>query len=60
MIVCDIGAVADPDLRVIDALARVRLAAARLGFAFRLQGVNPALEDLLELVGLGDVLPFED
>jgi hypothetical protein len=60
VIVCDVGAVADPDLRVVDALARVRLASGRLGFAFRLSGSNPELGDLLGLLGLRDVLPFDD
>jgi anti-anti-sigma regulatory factor len=60
VIVCDVGGVVDPDLRVVDALARVRLAAERLGFEFRLHGSNPELEDLLDLAGLRDVLPFED
>lgn len=59
VIVCDVGAVAHPDLRTVDALARLKLGADRLGFSLRLRGPNSELEDLLDLVGLHDVLPIE-
>ena len=44
------------DLGVIDALARWRLAAQRLGWSIRLEHASPELARLLDLVGLGQVL----
>jgi anti-anti-sigma regulatory factor len=60
VVVCEVGALKDPDLRTVDALARVQLAAWRLGLVFRLRGRNPELEDLLDLCGLRDVLLMEE
>jgi hypothetical protein len=42
-----------PDMAVIDALARRRLAAQRIGARMCLRDVSPALAELLELAGLG-------
>ncbi|MEV6730001.1 MULTISPECIES: STAS domain-containing protein [unclassified Streptomyces] len=47
---CDVGAVTAPDLGVVEALARLRLAAR--GRAFRVTGARPELRALLDLVGL--------
>ena len=45
--------VRDPvDLGLVDQLARLQLAARRLGCAIELRGACPELLDLLELVGL--------
>ena len=45
--------VRDPvDLGLVDQLARLQLAARRLGCAIELRGACPALLDLLDLVGL--------
>ncbi|MEA2704847.1 MAG: hypothetical protein QOJ69_2204 [Actinomycetota bacterium] len=41
-----------PDLSVVDALARLQLAARRLGCAIRLRDVSSELAELLDLVGL--------
>jgi hypothetical protein len=49
-----------PDLVVIDALARLALAARRLGGAIRLRSANPSLVSLISFVGLDDVLVVED
>jgi hypothetical protein len=46
-----------PDLAVVDALARLQLAARRYGCSIRVHGTGPDLGALLELVGLADVLP---
>jgi len=41
-----------PDLDTVDALARLQLAAQRLGFSIRLDEVQPQLGELLDLAGL--------
>jgi hypothetical protein len=42
-----------PDLTVVDRLARMQVAAKRLGCAIRLVGPSDELASLLDLVGLG-------
>jgi ABC-type transporter Mla MlaB component len=55
VVVCDVeGAAADAV--TIDALARLGLAARRHGYQVRLRGTSAELRDLLEFVGLADVL----
>jgi hypothetical protein len=44
------------DLRVVDELARLHLAARRLGCTIRLRQVCPGLCELLDLVGISEVL----
>jgi ABC-type transporter Mla MlaB component len=56
--VCDVGALVEPDVAAVDALARLQLAARRSGCRIALQGMAPALGDLLELMGLTEVLPW--
>ncbi|MFK0223156.1 STAS domain-containing protein [Streptomyces vinaceus] len=51
---CDAGAVTVPDLGVVEALARLRLAAR--GRPLRVVGASPALRALLGLVGLLQLL----
>jgi hypothetical protein len=51
-IVCDVGALAEADLRTIDLLARLRLTARRHGFELRLRGVSQELQELIVFVGL--------
>jgi hypothetical protein len=48
-----------PDLALVDSLARLQLGARRRGGRLRLRNVNPELRGLLELVGLADVLALE-
>ncbi|GAA2487093.1 STAS domain-containing protein [Streptomyces gobitricini] len=55
-VVCDVGGVARPGLTAVDALARLRLTAGRLGHRMAVQGAGPELRMLLELVGLADLL----
>lgn len=57
VVLCDVGAVARPDLAALNALARLRLHAVRAGAALRLWRAGPRLRLLLELTGLGEVLP---
>lgn len=45
-----------PDLALVDELARMELAARRLGSSVRLRDPGPRLLGLLDLVGLGDVV----
>ncbi len=44
--------VAQPDLGVIDELARLQLAARRLGYTIRLRNACAGLSELLDLAGL--------
>jgi len=44
------------DLAVVDQLARLQLAARRLGCSVRLRAADPGLLALLDLVGLAEVL----
>ena len=52
---CDVAGV-EPDAVTVDALARLQLAARRLGCRVRLQNAAPDLRDLIVLMGLDDVL----
>ena len=45
-----------PDLSVIDSLARLALTARRLGGAITVRGAGPELVNLIEFVGLDDVV----
>ena len=45
-----------PDLAVVDSLARLQLAARRRGWSIRLQNPGRRLRQLLELVGLAALL----
>ena len=54
--VCDARSV-DPDAVTIDALARLQLAARRHGCHVRLRNASPELLELLDFMGLTDVLP---
>jgi ABC-type transporter Mla MlaB component len=56
-VVCDVSAL-DPDAVAIDALARVQLAARRLGQRVELDGVGADLRGLLAFAGLSEVLPL--
>jgi hypothetical protein len=58
LVTCDVGALAVPDLRSIDVLARLQLAARRLGSSIRVRHARSELKGLLSLTGLGDVLPM--
>jgi hypothetical protein len=45
-----------PDLALVGALARLQLAALRLGCSIRLRDPCPELRDLLDLVGLAELV----
>lgn len=57
--VCDVGALGRPTVATVNALARLQLVARRRGCRIRLRGAGPQLLLLLELVGLGDIVPAE-
>ena len=56
-----VGRIVDtrPDLAVVDALARLQLAARRTGWSIRVRRPSPALRELLDLVGLADLIAGE-
>ena len=49
-------AMAHPDLRAVDDLCQLVLAAQRLGCTVRLEGATDEVRSLLDLAGVGDVL----
>jgi ABC-type transporter Mla MlaB component len=49
--------IADPDLQIVDALARLQLAARQVGGSIRLRNPCERLRALLDFVGLSDVFP---
>ena len=49
----------NPDLALVESLARLQLRARRRGSRVRLRNVSDQLHGLLELVGLADVLSVE-
>lgn len=55
-IMCDVGALADPDAVAVDALARLQLTAKRCGGEVRLSGACQELRRLLALMGMQDVV----
>lgn len=57
VLVCDVAALAAPDVGTLDALARLQLTARRLGRQIQLCHQSRELLELLALCGLGDVLP---
>lgn len=57
VVVCDVAELVAPDAMAVDVLARLQLAARRLGGEIRLRGASDDLRDLLALTGLCDVLP---
>jgi hypothetical protein len=57
LLVCDLGGLGRVDLDAIDAVARLALAARRLGCGVRLENASPNLRDLIAFVGLAGVLP---
>jgi ABC-type transporter Mla MlaB component len=56
-VVCDLAALNQPDLATVDALARLTLAARRLGCRVHVRDAPPELRPLLEMLGLADVVP---
>jgi anti-anti-sigma regulatory factor len=55
----DMRAVAEADLRAVDAVARFGLAAGRVGVTVRLTGCSAALSELFTLAGLDDLFALD-
>lgn len=60
LVLCDVEGVIELDLGTVDALARLRLTAQRLGSEFCLDGASAELRELLALTGLRDVISVLD
>ena len=58
-IVVRLEGAASPDIGMIDALARMQLAARRVGWTVRVGTACPELCELIELSGLGIALALE-
>ena len=60
IVVCDVGAMVEPDVMVIEALARLQLTARRAGGSIAVWQASGGLRDLLALVGFCDVVALCD
>lgn len=58
LVVCDVGALDDPGVDTVDALARLQLTTRRLGGRVHLRHACGGLQELLAFMGLGDILPL--
>ena len=58
VVVCDVRGLA-ADVVAVEALARLRLTARRLGCGLRLRGASRALAEMVAFCGLCDVLALE-
>jgi len=58
VIVCDVGAITDPDLATLSLLARLQLTARRFGRGIQLHRAQDRLIELILFSGLGAVLPL--
>ena len=56
-VVCDVGALNDPDAVTVETLARLQLAARHRGMQVHLSNASQRLLELLDLVGLSEALP---
>jgi anti-anti-sigma regulatory factor len=58
-VICDVGAIDDPDAVTVEALARMQLTAMQMGSVIVLRDPCADLARLLDLCGLGAVVPLE-
>lgn len=58
-VACDLRSLVDPDATAVDALARLHLAAARLGCRLLLRNASLEMHELLAFAGLEDVIESE-
>jgi hypothetical protein len=56
LVVCEVGALADPDAVTVDALARLQLTAQRLACRLCVRHASRSLRELLVLAGLAELL----
>ncbi|MEA2451885.1 MAG: hypothetical protein QOG04_595 [Actinomycetota bacterium] len=59
IVVCDVGALQDPDALTLDMLGRVQLIARRFGCEVRFRHACEELQELIEFAGLSEVLALE-
>jgi hypothetical protein len=59
IVLCDVGALEEPDLAAVDLLARLVVTVRQLGRALQFRRVTQRLADLWCLTGLDLVLPLE-
>lgn len=59
VVVCDVGGIAEPSAVTVEALARLRLTARRLGADIRVRGAHVRLRQLLAFTGLGEIIPID-
>jgi STAS domain len=52
LVICEVGALLDPDAAAVDALAQLRLTSRRFGCRVRLRGASPELLGLISFMGL--------
>ena len=52
----DVSWLVPADLGAVDALARLQIAASRCGWWLQFHGANGGLVELVELVGLGEIM----
>lgn len=57
-VICDVGALVDPDAVAVDALARLQLTARRCGTWISLRNAHVQLQDLLALTGMAEVVSW--
>jgi anti-anti-sigma regulatory factor len=55
-IACDVSALVDVDAGTVDILARLQLSACRCGVRMRLRNASPELVELLDFMGLKEIL----
>ena len=55
-LVCDVGAIDEPDAVTVDALARLQLTARRSGREIGIRHASRELEELLDFTGLAEVI----
>jgi ABC-type transporter Mla MlaB component len=58
-VLCDVGRFLRPDAVVVELLMGLQLVAGRFGYRIRLRGAGGELRDLLDLMGLSDVVQLE-
>jgi ABC-type transporter Mla MlaB component len=56
----DVSWLVSADVAAVDALARLQVAAHRCGCSLRLHGAPPSLVEVLELIGLAEIMPSCD
>ena len=55
-IACNVSALVDVDAGTVDILARLQLSACRCGVRMRLRSASPELVELLDFMGLKEIL----